>query len=144
MGNREQMRWSALQRLGALGLAGILAVPLVVASHLEPNRCGYGTHQQLGLPPCSVSVLLGVRCPLCGGTTAWAHLVRGQGRQALAANGGAALLGVACLVAIPWLLGSAVRGRWVLWVPNTSLLAWGAVALTAVTLIDWLARWMWG
>jgi hypothetical protein len=138
------MRLSTVQRLGATVLAVLLLVPLGVASRLQPNRRGYGTHQQLGLPPCSASVLLGVRCPMCGGTTAWANLVRGRGREALAANSGATLLGVLCLVAIPWLLWSALRGRWCLWAPNGTTLAWVAVALTAVTLIDWLVRLRWG
>ena len=31
-----------------------------------------GTHQQLGLPPCSSIALFGVRCPACGMTTSWA------------------------------------------------------------------------
>lgn len=140
MGNPQQRPWSIAVRLAAVALAGILLVPWLVVGRLQPNRGGLGTHQQLGLPPCSVSVLLGIRCPLCGGTTAWAHLVRGHGRAALAANSGAAVLGGLCLAAIPWLLASALRGRWCLWTPTSSRLAWLAGIVLAVTLIDWLIR----
>jgi len=124
----------------AIALAVVFILPLVVAGTLQPDSRGYGTHQQTGLPPCTVYVLFGCRCPPCGGTTAWANLVRGRVVDALAANVGATLLGVLALVAGPWLRLSAFRGRWFLWTPNGNAFAWVAVALTAVTLIDWGVR----
>ena len=73
----------------------------------EPSPPGYGTHQQLGLPPCTFWVLFGRPCPTCGMTTAWAHLMRGEWLDACRANAGGALLGLLAMVAAPWLLGSA-------------------------------------
>jgi hypothetical protein len=121
-----------------LGFA--LAVPLAVASRLEPSPLNMGTHEQLGLPPCSVVVLFGHRCPACGMTTAWAHLVRGHGMEAFRANVGGALLGILDLVAVPWLLVSSLRGRWLGWVPDMTVLAWVLGGIMVVTLVDWVVR----
>jgi hypothetical protein len=121
-----------------LGL-GLLA-PLAVAGYLEPDSQGHGTHQRLGLPPCTVYVLFGVRCPTCGMTTSWAHLVRGQVGGAFRANVGGALLGLLAVIGVPWLLVSAARGRWLGWVPDADVGAWIAAAVTLVTLADWAVR----
>jgi hypothetical protein len=73
-------------------------------------------------------------------TTAWAHLVRGHWIDALKANAGGALLGILDLLAVPWLLLSAACGRWLGWVPTSSAIAWVAVLVMLVTLIDWGLR----
>lgn len=134
------MRLSLQRRLVAAGLAVVLIVPMVVAATLQPDRRGFGTHQQLGLPPCTIYAVCGFRCPTCGGTTAWANLVRGRGRDALAANVGATLLGLVDLAGAAWLLLSAIRGRWFLGLPSAFCLAWVMIAVTVVTLIDWVVR----
>jgi hypothetical protein len=124
--------------VAVLGLG--LLVPLVTARILEPSPLGQGTHQQLGLEPCTVMVLFGRRCPACGATTAWANLVRGRLIAALRANVGGTLLGLLTLLAVPWLLLSAARGRWLGWVPNSTVAAWVAGSILAVMLIDWGLR----
>jgi hypothetical protein len=125
-------------------LALALTVPLAVACYLKPDPLNRGTHEQLGLPPCSVVVLFGHRCPACGMTTAWTHLVRGRWVAAFRANVGGALLGILDLIAVPWLLFSSARGRWLGWVPDTTVLAWVIGAIMAVTLVDWAVRLMTG
>lgn len=45
---------------------------------LTPNRQGFGTHTQLGLPPCPFHALTNHRCPTCGLTTSLAYLMDGQ------------------------------------------------------------------
>ena len=94
----------------------------------------------MGLPPCTFVVLFGRRCPSCGMTTAWAHLVRGEVAGAFEANVGGALLGLLALVAEPWLLISVLRGRWLGWVPNSTVVAWVLTGIVVVTLIDWGIR----
>ncbi|HIQ20984.1 MAG TPA: DUF2752 domain-containing protein [Planctomycetes bacterium] len=133
-------RMIAYQRAGLLGLALGLCVPLVVAGLLVPDPRGYGTHEQLGLPPCSATVLFGGRCPTCGMTTAWAWLVRLRICEALRANVGGVLLGLATAVSIPWLVLSALRGRWFLWVPNGGQVFVASVVFLGVTFLDWLIR----
>ena len=119
--------------------AGLLLL-LVVAALVEPDRRGFGTHQQFGLPPCSVRVLFGIRCPTCGMTTAWACLVRGQVTDAFRANVGGAVLGMLAVVAVGWFLLCAWRGRWVGWVPNNVVVASGAVVIALITIVDWIIR----
>lgn len=133
----ELRGWARLVA-AVLGL-GLLA-PLVTACLLTPSPEGRGTHQQLGLPPCTIVVLFGRPCPTCGMTTSWAHVVRGQLGAALRANVGGTLLCLIAMVAAPWLLASALRGRWVLGRLDSNVGAWIGVAVALVTLLDWLWR----
>ena len=87
-----------------MGLAGLLAV----AGLLMPSPNGHGTHQQLGLPPCTFLMLFGWPRPTCGMTMLPAHLSRGQWHMAWAANAGGTLLGLLAAAAVPWLLGTAI------------------------------------
>jgi len=121
-----------------------LFVPLALAAFLEPDSRGYGTHQHMGLPPCTFMVLFGRRCPSCGMTTSWTHLVRGQPVEALRANVGGTISGLLVLVAEPWLLLSVVRGRWLLWSPDSTTTAWVLTGIVAITLIDWSFRFLAG
>ncbi|NND97725.1 MAG: DUF2752 domain-containing protein [Pirellulaceae bacterium] len=124
-------------------LAAFFAIgPLVllgVASGLSPNQDGLGTHQQLGLPPCSMRVIVGIRCPACGMTTSWAHFVRGQWTSSLRANPGGFLLALYCIpfvVASAW---SAKYGR----VPHLTIqrvMVITLLAIAVVAIIDWFFR----
>jgi len=128
---------SGRYRLGLILLAIGLAALLGLARALEPNPQGRGTHQQLGLPPCTFVVLFGRPCPTCGMTTSWAYLVRGHVVAALRSNTSGALLGMLALVGVPWLLVSAVRGRWLPGTPNAEVTAGLAVTLVVIALIQW-------
>ncbi len=138
--NQDEARLEGADRASAVILALALAVPLAVACILKPDPSGHGTHRQLGMPPCSVVVLFGHRCPACGTTTAWAYLVRGRWIDAFRANVGGALLGILDLVAVPWLLASAWRRRWIGLVPTTTALSWVIGSIMVITLIDWAVR----
>jgi hypothetical protein len=136
------LRWWQRTVLAAAGLAliGLLAT----AAWLRPASRGYGTHQQLGLPPCTLQAWYGFRCPSCGMTTSWSHMMRGQVVSAVRVNSGGALLAVVAAVCGPWMLASGVCGRW-LWGPPREgpTLAVG-LAIIATTLIDWSVRLTWG
>jgi hypothetical protein len=99
----EQALWWAL----ALGCAAVL----LVAAMLEPDARGYGTHAQLGLPPCGFLWLTGAPCPGCGLTTAFAHAIRGNWMLALDANPFGLLLFVAVSACVPL----AVLAGWRRW-----------------------------
>jgi len=131
---------SVRDRVISIGVAVGLLVPLGLAVRLQPARKGIGTHQQLGLPQCTFRVVFHRPCPSCGMTTSWAYLVRGQLPSAVRANVGGTLLGIVAIAAVPWLLTSAIRGRWFGWVPNCTVPAWTAVAVALVILIDWSIR----
>lgn len=125
----------------AVTMLGLLAI----ASRLEPDPSGYGTHRQLGLLPCTFKWLVGRPCPSCGMTTSWAHVMHGQLAAALHANAGGTALALVSLVCGPWLLVSAVRGRWWVLTPTDRLVATVAIVLAAITLVDWCRRlnWWW-
>ena len=122
----------------ALGLSVLLAA----AAMLTPDPRGHGTHQQLGLPPCTFLVLFGRPCPSCGMTTSWAWLVRGQLGEAVRANAGGTLLGMLAAIGAAWAGLSAIRGRWFAWRPNGTAAAWIAAVVLAVTLVQWGWRWI--
>lgn len=128
------------QRTLLVAIATGLLSLLLVAAWLPPDPRGFGTHQRLGLPPCSFRQLTGWRCPSCGMTTAWSCLMRGRIAASFQANAGGALLGLVCLVVAPWALISGLRGRW-LGRPPGSVVTLGLVpVLLVVTLADWLVR----
>jgi hypothetical protein len=73
-------------------------------------------------------------------TTSWAHLMRGQWLDACRANAGGALLGVLAMIAAPWLLGSAFRGKWLIAAPSERAAAWVCAIVLLVTMTDWAIR----
>ncbi len=114
-----------------------------VAVWLVPASEGLGTHRQLGLPPCSTRVLLGVRCPMCGMTTAWSHFVRGDVIAAARSNLGGLLLAVYAIGCLEMARRMSVNRAW----PTATELnaaTLSLVAILAVTLVDWcLLRLTW-
>jgi hypothetical protein len=125
-------------------LALTLAAVLGIALRLRPDLRGYGTHEQLGLPPCAFYATTGRPCPSCGMTTAFAWSVRGRLDRAWRANPAGSLLALACAALIPWLLSCAALGR-----------PWGArslegplitllVAIVAFGLAAWTIRLLFG
>jgi hypothetical protein len=121
--------------LAAIGLGLILL--LTVAAMLKPSPYQLGTHQQLGLPPCSFLVLFGIPCPTCGMTTAWTDLMHGKLIRASQANIGGVLLAMLAMAAAPWLIISAARGRWLVWMPNGNVVGCVSAAIMAITLVQW-------
>ncbi|MEM9368402.1 MAG: DUF2752 domain-containing protein [Planctomycetota bacterium] len=117
----------------------VCVAPLVTACFLQPASAGLGTHQQLGLPPCSMRFLLGIRCPACGMTTSWAHFVRGAWLASLQSNAAGFLLAALNCGLIFAGVIAIIRGQ----KPSPPLLrrfAYLAVAAGGVALIDWVAR----
>lgn len=111
-----------------------------LATTVQPDSRGFGTHQQFGLPPCSFRVALGVPCPSCGMTTSFASFVRGDFSGSIAANPAGFLLAVACLGAIPWSWVSAARGcLYGVWRLDVAALA-VLLPITTVCLLQWLLR----
>jgi len=101
-------RWShALLLLGVLVMVG-------VGLYLTPEPAGHGTHQQLGLPPCTIYYLTGRPCPSCGLTTSVSAILHGQFGLAWRANpmgfvivAGALAVAINSLLALFW--GRSVR-----------------------------------
>ena len=73
-GRNDQWQYGALLVLST--------VTLGIARYLRPTERGFGTHEQLGLPPCTFLQLTGIPCPSCGLTTSFAHAAHGHWWQA--------------------------------------------------------------
>jgi hypothetical protein len=129
-----------LQRLLWWGIAGSCVLVLAAAAVVEPDSRGYGTHTQLGLPPCGFLLLTGSPCPGCGLTTAFAYGIRGHWSQAASANPlGLALFLVVCLC-IPLGVTAALRG-WSLdaVIERFALNRW-ALAFAGCAVVFWAVR----
>ena len=116
----------------------VLAV-LITARTLQPERDGFGTHQQLGLPPCTSVALLGIKCPSCGMTTSWSLVTRGEFLAAAEANAGGLLLAIIAIAYLPascyfTYRGRSTRGGWFSMALGISILSSLAIAV---------AQWLW-
>jgi hypothetical protein len=130
---------AGLIRFAALVIAVVPIGLFGLASTLEPNSKGLGTHQQLGLPPCSMRVLYGFRCPGCGMTTSWAHFTRGQFQHSARVNSGGFLLAIFSLL-VAFL---SLRTFWSARIPSLRMQQYVTVTLVViaiVTLMDWAMR----
>src|SRR5262245_13902745 len=135
-------RMSPPRRWVLVGLAAALASVFGVAGWLRPDERGYGTHEQLGLPPCAFRAITGIPCPSCGMTTSFAYVVRGQLSRAAWANPGGCLLAIGTVGLIPWCLISAMVGR-PLGLRSLDRAAIAAVLLVfGISLLGWMVRFL--
>ena len=98
-------------RLNHAAMAAGLVVVLLLSWWLKPDPRGLGTHEQLMLFPCNFHALTRLPCPFCGMTTAFAHMARGQVREALLAQPIGAVGFVACALLLPIAIGGLSTGR---------------------------------
>ena len=130
-------RW-ARALLVAASLA--LVAGFVVAYRLEPDPRGFGTHQRLGLPPCTFRAVFGIPCPSCGMTTCLANITKGRWREAARANVAGLILSFICAALIPWCWLSAFYGR-LCWVCRPAKLAATLLLLVSgVATVEWVVR----
>jgi len=127
------------QRRNHAGAGTLLLGLLGLAATLTPSRSGLGTHQQLGLPPCTFEAILGVRCPTCGMTTSWSHLLHGDFAASWGANPGGTCLAAATALAAVWAITAAYRGVAAPRIPRAVMCA-TVLAIVTITLIDWASR----
>ena len=74
-------------RRAGYGVIPLLTIGiLALASHLTPSPSGFGTHRELGLPPCLFQKLTGILCPSCGLTTSFTHIMHGHWNAAFHAH----------------------------------------------------------
>jgi hypothetical protein len=134
MGRDELRRRRFASLILALGSGALLAV----AWGLRPASAGFGTHEALGLPPCSWPSRFGLPCPSCGMTTSFAHAAKGNLLASFAAQPMGCILAILTgmvLVGSLWTLATGrtvwpvyerlwnARGLWLLGL--AALLAWG-------------------
>lgn len=94
-------------------LAGIIAIAcaavLITAAQLQPAQKGVGTHEQLGMNPCSLYERTGVPCGSCGMTTAFSHAAHAQFAQSFVTQPMGMVLSLITAMAL-WISGyTAIR-----------------------------------
>jgi hypothetical protein len=123
-------------------LASFLIVIFSIAIYLNPYQGDgtakrWGTHQGLGLPPCTFQEQTGYPCPSCGMTSSFALLIRGDLWHSLQANFAGTMLGSFCLFLIPWSLASIFKQR-LLFVRSFEMMLTIVVStLMAVMMMRW-------
>jgi len=70
--------WLMKPRIFGLVLLFPTVIILTIALILDPDPSGIGTHQQLGLHPCSFWLWFEIPCPVCGMTTTFTHMAHFQ------------------------------------------------------------------
>ncbi|WP_146598586.1 DUF2752 domain-containing protein [Novipirellula aureliae] len=127
------------KRFAAIAVGFVPLSLLITAGRLNPSPLGLGTHQQLGLPPCTSRVLFGVRCPSCGMTTSWSLFMHGKWMESISVNAGGFLLAiVSCVIvlfAVVCLFKPSIR---IMNFQKPAAIV--AIGVTAVTLVDWGMR----
>ena len=125
-----------------MGWSLFLLGGFALALTLDPDPRGFGTHQRLGLPPCTFLDLFGIPCPSCGMTTSFSNLMHGNVLQAFRANVGGVVLALVCAIQIPWCWWSAFRGRLAGVTDPARSLAWLLTAIAIVCIVNWVLRLM--
>jgi hypothetical protein len=143
MSELEAAAGAPLSRIGrgALALAGLaLLAGFALAAVLEPDPRGYGTHQRLGLPECTMRTVFGIPCPGCGMTTSFAHFVRGNWSASYAANPAGLWMALGCVTLWAWCWAAAARGKMWLVTDPWATLAWLLASWGAVSVLIWVQR----
>ncbi len=113
---------------------------IALAGWLEPATAGFGTHRQLGLPPCGFKELMGVPCAGCGLTTAFAHLVRLDIAAAARANVFGIPLFIVTVFTVPLSLAGAIFNLPIGVTLRRLQADWIAVLLGVAAAAVWIVR----
>jgi hypothetical protein len=134
----QPLGWSI--RAALLGAAALLLGLLGLARRLEPDPRGFGTHTQLGMPPCMFATLTGRLCPTCGMTTSFAWFTRGRIDRSWQANPAGCVFALLTVPLIVWLVGTAVENHPIGFATLNGPLFGLLVAAVVLSLASWLIR----
>lgn len=124
-----------------LGWSLFLFSPIALARALTPDAHGYGTHQQLGLPPCTFLYLTGLPCPFCGMTTTWTWAAHLRFERALVNQPMGLLLFFVALGLSGWLFSRSLTGKPA--VKPTETIGSMPLPLWWTALVLLLVSWVW-
>ena len=127
-----------VDRVVSAAIILIAAAMVLLLLSVSPDDRGHGTHEQLGMSPCSwAQGPDGFPCPTCGVTTAASHLVHLQPLQAVATQPFGAALALAGLALAVLALGCLVGRKsfldFLAWLPYGSIV----VGFTVLLLLSW-------
>lgn len=129
-----------IQRLLLVLASVCVLTAFVVASVVQPDPRGFGTHQQFGLPPCTFQMVFNIPCPSCGGTTSFAYFVRGLWMNSLQANPAGFALALLGTLFVPWSWISCWCGHTVGLRSPWHVLFWLLVFLSLLAAGQWCLR----
>ena len=124
----------------AIGLLAFATAVLAIATWLKPELCGYGTHTQLGLPPCNFLRLTHLPCPSCGLTTCFAWAVRFHFWKAFLANPFGVLAFFGTITLIPATIVSLCCRVSFRRVTERAYFSKAVYAATALYLLSWVFK----
>ena len=127
-------------RAGWVAVLASAAAVLACARVLVPDRAGFGTHTQLGLPACAFRVWTHVPCPACGLTTAFAHMARLEITSAVRAHVLGVPLFAITLLAVPYAAFACARALPLGDAIEVLRLRQLAVMMSFAVLLCWIAR----
>jgi hypothetical protein len=128
------------QRLLTVLLGTGILVVFGTALWLTPDPRGFGTHQQLRMPPCTFRLMTGVNCPHCGLTTSFSWFVRGQLYSSMKANPAGLILAIASIVILIWTIVVNVSGTLVVsYEPGRDIMV-GFGIWVLLSIVVWLFR----
>ncbi len=127
-------------RIRYLAISGGAAVVLLVARLLQPSPNRFGTHTQIGLPPCPFLHFTGIPCPSCGWTTSVTHSARLHFYEAFITQPFGLIVFFGAALSIP--LSLYLIHRRIPWSRLNELRGWNFVmyALLAIFLLSWLYK----
>lgn len=131
-----------------LGVAAFLILIFSIAIYLDPyfrddsgkiiGARRQATHTTMGLPPCTFYETTGLPCPSCGMTSSFALLIRGDLLHSVQANFVGTMLGVVCLLAIPWALASVWKQKLLFFRSFEMVFMIGLASLMTIMLLRWV------
>ncbi len=126
----EKIAWILLD-------AVILYYLLRVGFLTHPDARGVGTHEQLGMPPCSWPILYDMPCPTCGVTTATSYLLHLHPVRAFLTQPFGMLLALSSILTVIASLGHLIRGESLLFRLSKWNWGWILLAWTLLLLLSW-------
>jgi Protein of unknown function (DUF2752) len=127
--------WSAFVFVLCAGMLGI-------GLWLTPKPAGTGSHEELGLPPCSFLATTGYPCPTCGCTTAVANFSHGHVLRSFLTQPFGFAVALVAFVLLPLTLWGFVSGSWK--GPSMFWLSWHwrtwVFAGLAILLLGWVYK----
>ncbi|MBI3834267.1 MAG: DUF2752 domain-containing protein [Planctomycetes bacterium] len=126
-------------RLRAALLLSIGCALWWVAFRIFPSPAGFGSHVQLGLPPCSMPMLTGYPCPTCGMTTSVAFAARGQLASSFRAQPAGLILSLGMLAVIIGSTATMLTGQTWKKPRSNSPSLWVAMVI-GIVILGWLMK----
>jgi len=132
------------QRFASAVVALLSGVLLSVSAWLEPAAAGHGTHEQLGLEPCTFLAVTDLPCPMCGATTTFSLMAELRWFEGVMNQPFAALLFLLTVMSFAVSVAETVipRGRW------TRMSSWLQpyelriiAGLACFMLFSWIYKW---